>query len=71
MTSKMVDNISRDSPYRSDEQQGDMHSPNIENTLRSLKAEIRSCKAKNDRIIQAQEKQAKVNAIIFQSLLDM
>ena len=53
MTSIMVEYISRDSPYRSDEQHVDEYSHDIANILRSLKVEIRNCKADNDRIIQS------------------
>lgn len=56
MTKKMVDYTSHDSPYRSYKQHGDEWSPGIADTLRSLKQEIRSCKADNDRIIQSQER---------------
>ena len=56
MTRKMVDYSSRDSPYRSNEKNGDEYSPHIADTLRSLMAEIRSCKADNDRIILSQER---------------
>jgi len=45
MTSKMVEYSSRDSPYGSDEQCGVGHSSDLADTLRSLKVEIRSCKA--------------------------
>lgn len=55
MMSRMVDYISRDSPYRSIENKGDEYSPDIEDTLRSLKAEIRSCKADNNKLIESQE----------------
>ena len=47
----MVDYSSYDSPYRSDEQHRDACSPGIAYTLRSLKAEIKSCKVDNDKII--------------------
>ena len=53
MTSKMVDYSSRDSPYRSYEQHGEGYSPDITDTLRNLKSEIRSCKEDNDLIIQS------------------
>lgn len=36
MMSRMVDYSSRDSPYKSGEQQGDEYSADIENTLRIL-----------------------------------
>ena len=71
MTSKMVDYSSWDSPYVLDEQRGVGHSSDLENMLKILKEEIRICKADNDIIIQAQEKQAEVKAMIFQSLSDL
>jgi len=66
---KMVDY--KDSPYGSDEKNGVGHSFDLVDTLRSLKEEIRSCKAPNDRIIQAQEKLAEVNATILQSFSEL
>ena len=65
MTSKMVDYSSRDSPYVSDEQCGVGYSTDLAETLRSLKEEIRSCKADNDQIIQSQEKQAELMLYLF------
>jgi len=61
----MVDYSSQDSPYGSDEKRGAGNSSNLADTLRSLKAEIRSCKEDNDKIMQAQEKQAEVNVVIL------
>ena len=55
MASKLVD--CKDSPYESEEQYGVENSSILEDTLSSLKEEIRSCKAYNDRNIQAHEKQ--------------
>ena len=49
----MVDYSSHDSPYRSVEQQGDEYSPDIADTLRSLKVEIKSCKVYNDKIFES------------------
>ena len=69
MARNMVDY--RDSPNESKEQYGVGNSSHLELTMRSLKDEIRSCKADNDRIMQAQEKQTEVNAMILQSLLDL
>jgi len=69
MIGKMVDY--RDSPYESDKQRSVGRSSDLANTLRSLKEEIRSCKADNDKIMQAQEKQAKVNAILLKSLSEL
>ena len=51
MASKMVDYI--DSPYESKENYGVGNSSNLEDTLRRLKKEIRSCKTDNDIIMQA------------------
>lgn len=53
MMRKMVDYNSRDSPYRLIEYQGHEYSLDITNTLRSLKVDIRSCKAENDRLVEA------------------
>ena len=44
MTRKMVEYNSHDFPYISNEQYGDGYSPDIADTLRSLKEEIRSYK---------------------------
>lgn len=65
MTSKMVDYSSRDSLYGLNEQRGVGYSSDLADTLRSLKEESRSCKEYNDKIMQVQEKQAKVNAVII------
>jgi len=51
----MVDYSSCDSPYKSVGKQGGENSPSIEDTLRSLRENIRSCKADNDRLVEAQE----------------
>lgn len=48
-----------------DMQEADQMASNVVDTLRSLKEEIRSCKVHNDKIMQAQEKQTEVNAIIL------
>ena len=69
MASKMVDY--KDSTYESKDQYSIGNSSDLVVTLRSLKEEIRSCKVDNGRIIQAQEKQAMVNAILLQSLSDL
>ena len=53
MTCKMVDDNSWDSRYRSHEKPRDEYSPDIENTLRFLKAKIRSCEEDNDKIIES------------------
>jgi len=65
MTRKMVDY--KETPYQLDKQCGVGPSSDLVDTLRSLEEEIWSCKVDNDRIMQAQKKQAKVNAIILQS----
>jgi len=53
MTSKMVDYSSCDSPCRLIWQHGDGYSPDIVDTLRSLRENIRSCKVDNDRLVEA------------------
>ena len=57
----------KDSPYESNEQYGVGNSSDLLDTLRRLKEEIKSCKADNDRIMQAQEKQEEFTAVILQS----
>lgn len=61
----MVEYSSHESPYniyvnsyeldRSVEQQGDDYSPDIVDTLRSLKEEIKSCKEDNSKLIEEHE----------------
>lgn len=65
MTSKMVDY--KVSPYELDEQCSVGNSSDLVDKLSSLKEEIRSCNADNDRIMQAYKKQEKVNVVTFQS----
>lgn len=48
-----MDYSSCDSPYKSVGQQGDEYSPDILNTLRSLREEIKSCKEDNGRFFEA------------------
>lgn len=69
MASKMVDY--RDAPCESKEKYGVRNSSDLAVTLRSLKEEIRTCKAYNDRIISSQETLAELNVAILQSLLDL
>lgn len=47
------------------------HSSDLAGKLRSLKEEIRSCKADIEKIVQAQEKQVEVNLILLQSLSNL
>jgi len=65
MASKMVDY--KEYPYESEEKYGVGNSFELEDTLRSLKEEIRIFKVDNDRIMQAQQNQEEVNAMILQS----
>eukprot|EP00253_Pinus_taeda_P007730 PITA_07730 len=51
MISKVVDYI--ESPYASNDKHGTRNTSDLEDTLRNLKEQIRSCKADNDWIIQA------------------
>ena len=69
MANKVVDYI--ESPYASAGWRGVGQLSDLEDTLRSLKEEIRSCKVDNDKIMQAQEKQAEVNAILLQSFSEL
>jgi len=63
MASKMVDY--KDSPYESKDLYGVGNSFGLAVTLRSLKEEIRSCKAYNDITLQAQDKLEEVNVVIL------
>ena len=40
-------------------------------TVRSLMAELQSCKDDNERLIKEKEKQIEINAVLLQSLSDM
>jgi hypothetical protein len=40
-------------------------------TVWSLRSELQSCKADNERLIKEQEKQTKMNAVLLQSLSDI
>ena len=69
MASKVVNYI--EYPYASDGQCGVGNSSNLEEKMRILKEEIRSCKVDNDKIMQAQDKQVEVNAILRQTLSEL
>lgn len=69
MASKVVDYV--ESPYASDEQCGVGHNSYLVDTLRSLKKDIKSCKEDNVWLIQEQKKQAQLNVIVLQSLLEL
>jgi hypothetical protein len=45
--------------------------PNLYETVRSLMAELQSCKADNKTLIKEQEKQMEINAVLLQSLFDI
>jgi hypothetical protein len=40
-------------------------------TVRSLMAELQSCKDENERLIKEKEKQTQINAVLLQSLSDI
>jgi hypothetical protein len=40
-------------------------------TVRSLMAELQSCKANNERMVKEQEKQTEINAVLLQILSDL
>jgi len=82
MKGRMVEYSSYDSPHKleekSTEQQGEGASPNLGDTLISLRAEIISCKDDNGQLIETQERLAKaqykqdeVDAVILQILSDL
>jgi hypothetical protein len=45
--------------------------PDLAETVRSLRDELQSCKADNERLIKKQEKQTEINAVFLQSLSDI
>jgi hypothetical protein len=45
--------------------------PDLDKTVRSIKAELQSCKADNERLIKEQEKQIEINTVLLQSLSDI
>jgi hypothetical protein len=45
--------------------------PDLAETVRSLMAELQSCKADNERLIKEKEKQIEINAVLLQSLSDI
>jgi hypothetical protein len=55
----------------SDERRAVETPPDLAETVRSLMAELQSCKADNERLIKEQEKQTKINAVLLQSLSDI
>lgn len=66
MTRRMVEY--KYSPHELDKQCGVGNYFDLVDTLIRLKEEIRSYKEDNDKIMEAQEKEAEVNVIILQSL---
>jgi hypothetical protein len=55
----------------SDERRAVETPPDLAETVRSLMAELQSCKADNERLIKEQEKQTEINAVLLQSLSDI
>lgn len=55
MMRKILDYSSHDSPYILVMKQEDEYSPCIANTLRSLREKTRSCKEKNDRLVEVRK----------------
>ena len=43
----------------------------LDETIRSLKAELQSFKVDNERLINEKEKQTEINAVLLQSLYDI
>jgi hypothetical protein len=55
----------------SDERRAVETPPGLVETVRSLMAELQSCKADNERLIKEQEKKTEINAVLLQSLSDI
>jgi hypothetical protein len=45
--------------------------PDLAETVRSLIAELQSCKVDNERMVKEQENKTKINAVLLQSLSDL
>jgi hypothetical protein len=45
--------------------------PNLVETIRSLMAELQSCKVDNERLIKEQKKKIEINAVLLQILSDI
>jgi hypothetical protein len=45
--------------------------PNLVDTVRSIMAELQSCKADNERLIKEKEKQTEIDAVLLHSLFDI
>jgi hypothetical protein len=45
--------------------------PDLDETVKSLMAELQSFNADNERLIKEQEKQTKINAVLLQSLYNI
>jgi hypothetical protein len=45
--------------------------PDLVEIVRSLMAELQSCKVENERLINEQEKQTEINVVLLQSLSDI
>lgn len=59
MRSRMVDYSLRDAAYKSIEKQGEVQSPDLANTQRSLKEEIKSWKQDTNKMIKTLERISK------------
>jgi hypothetical protein len=59
----------RDGSHNSDEESDDRRAvetpSDLDETVRSLMAELQSCKADNERLIKEKEKQTKINAVLL------
>jgi hypothetical protein len=55
----------------SDERRAMGTPPNLAETVRSLMVELQSCKADNERMMNEQEKQTEINAVLLQRLFDL
>jgi hypothetical protein len=60
--------ISHNREEESDERRAVETPPNLVETIRSLMAELQSCKADKERLVKEQEKKTKINAFLLQIL---
>ena len=58
--------ISHNREEESDERRAVETPPNLDETVRSLMAELQSCKDDNEMMIKEQEKQTKINVVLLQ-----
>ena len=71
MTHQEVGEGSHNRDKESDERRAIGTPPDLAETVRSLRAELQSWKADNERMMKEQENQTNINAVLLQSLSDL